>query len=58
MENQDNELRKVVQELAEEEGITFNDALALAVNTLKEATARKQLFFCAISGIPVSGGSD
>ncbi|MBJ8846568.1 hypothetical protein [Citrobacter braakii] len=42
MENPENELRKVVQELADEEGISFADATDISIKTLQyEIQSRK-----------------
>jgi len=44
MENQDNELKKVVQEMADEEGISFADALDISIKALRfEVQRRKHL---------------
>ena len=44
MENQDNELRKVVQELADEEGISFADALDVSIKALRYEVQRRKSF--------------
>jgi len=44
MDNQDNELRKVVQELADEEGISFADAVDISINALRYEIERRKSF--------------
>ncbi|WP_162620935.1 hypothetical protein [Franconibacter helveticus] len=44
MDNQDNELRKVVQELADEEGISFSDACDIALKALRYEIQRRNAF--------------
>ncbi|WP_158001808.1 hypothetical protein [Pantoea agglomerans] len=44
METQDNELRKVVQELADEEGISFADALDVSIKALRYEVQRRKSF--------------
>ncbi|WP_182056543.1 hypothetical protein [Pantoea sp. ME81] len=44
MENQDNELRKVVQELADEEGISFSDAIDISIKALRYEIQRRKSF--------------
>ena len=44
MDNQDNELRKVVQELANEEGISFADALEVSIKALRYEIQRRKSF--------------
>ncbi|WP_312412332.1 hypothetical protein [Pseudescherichia sp.] len=44
MDNQDNELRKVVQELADEEGISFSDALDVSIKALRYEVQRRKSF--------------
>ncbi|AIX74694.1 hypothetical protein C3374_20050 [Pantoea sp. PSNIH4] len=44
MDNQDNELMKVVQELADEEGISFSDACNVAIRALKYEFHRRAKF--------------
>ncbi|MGX6612218.1 hypothetical protein [Enterobacter kobei] len=44
MDNQDNELRKVVQELADEEGISFSDALDVSIKALRYEVERRKSF--------------
>lgn len=44
MDNQDNELRKVVQELANEEGISFADALEISTKALRYEIQRRKSF--------------
>ncbi|MDU5828534.1 MAG: hypothetical protein E6Z60_16665 [Mixta calida] len=44
MENQDNELIKVVQELADEEGISFSDACNVAIKALRYEVERRKSF--------------
>ena len=54
MNNQDSELRKVVQELADEEGISFSDAMDISVKALRYEIERRKIF----SGeATASGGS-
>ncbi len=54
MDNQDNELRKVVQELADEEGISFSDAVVISINALRYEIERRKSF----SGKPACCGND
>ncbi|BCU55121.1 hypothetical protein ENKO_17150 [Enterobacter kobei] len=44
MDNQDNELRQVVQELADEEGISFSDALDVSIKALRYEIQRRKSF--------------
>lgn len=44
MENQDSELKKVVQELADEEGISFADALDVSIKALRYEVQRRKQF--------------
>lgn len=44
MENHDNELRKIVQELADEEGISFADALGVSIKALRCEIQRRKSF--------------
>jgi len=44
MENSDNELRKVVQELAESESISFSDALDVSIKALRYEIQRRESF--------------
>lgn len=44
MENSDNELRKVVQELAESESISFSDALDISIKALRYEIQRRETF--------------
>ena len=44
MDNQDNELRKVVQELADGEGISFSDALDVSIKALRYEVERRKSF--------------
>lgn len=53
MDNQDNELRKVIQELADEEGISFADAIDVSIKVLRYEVVRRKSF----SGEAVCGGS-
>lgn len=52
MENHDNELRKVVQEIADEEGISFADALDVSIKALRYEIQRRKSF----NGEPACGG--
>ncbi|MCA6701579.1 hypothetical protein ACYA5G_05275 [Klebsiella pneumoniae] len=52
MENLDNELRKVVQELADEEGISFADAVDVSIKTLQYEIQRRKSF----NGSPAPDG--
>ena len=44
MESEDRELRKVVQELAHEEGISFEDALDVSIKALRYEIQRRKSF--------------
>lgn len=44
MESLDNELRKVVQELADEEGISLADALDVSIKALRYEVERRKSF--------------
>lgn len=44
METHDNELRIVVQELAEEEGISFTDALDVSIKAIRYEIQRRKSF--------------
>ncbi|WP_156879136.1 hypothetical protein [Pantoea stewartii] len=44
MESTDNELIKVVQELAESEGISFSDALDVSIKALRYEIQRRRSF--------------
>jgi len=44
MENSDIELRKIVQELAESEGISFSDALDASIKALRYEIQRRESF--------------
>lgn len=44
MEDLDNELRKVIRELADEEGISFADAIHVSINTLRYEIQRRKSF--------------
>lgn len=44
MENLDNELRKVIQELADEEGISFADAIDVSIKVLRYEVERRKSF--------------
>ncbi len=44
MENLDSELRKVVQELADEEGISFADAIDISIKALRYEVQRRKSF--------------
>lgn len=44
MENLNDDFRKVVQELATEEGISFSEAIDAAINTLKQEVQRRKSF--------------
>lgn len=48
-----NELMKVVQQLADEEGISFEDALGISIKALRYEIQRRQSF----RGEACSGGS-
>ncbi|EOV9681233.1 hypothetical protein ACN5OK_001453 [Cronobacter malonaticus] len=52
MDNQGNELRQVVQELADEEGISFTDAIEVSIKTLRCEIQRRKSF----NGEPVTDG--
>lgn len=52
MKNLDNELKKVVQELADEEGISFTDAIKVSIKTLRCEIQRRKSF----NGEPVIDG--
>ncbi len=45
MESTDNELIKVVQELAESEGISFSDALDVSIKALRYEIQRRRSFW-------------
>ncbi|HAS0904435.1 hypothetical protein [Enterobacter hormaechei] len=54
MDNQENELRKAVQELADEEGISFADAIDVSIKTLRYEIKRRKSF----NGEPaINGGA-
>ncbi|MDR9966901.1 hypothetical protein [Enterobacter hormaechei] len=54
MDNQENELRKAVQELADEEGISFADAIDVSIKTLRYEIKRRESF----NGEPaINGGA-
>lgn len=44
MENLDNELKRVVQELANEEGINFADAVDVSIKTLRYEIQHRKSF--------------
>ena len=44
MDDQENELRKAVQELADEEGISFADAIDVSIKTLRYEIKRRKSF--------------
>lgn len=44
MENLDNELKRVVQELANEEGISFADAVDVSIKTLRYEIQHRKSF--------------
>lgn len=52
MDNQENELRKAVQELADEEGISFADAIDASIKTLRYEIKRRKSF----NGEPAMNG--
>lgn len=52
MGNQDEELRAAVQAFCDEEGISFDEAVKVAVNTLKLEVQRRKRF----QGAPISSG--
>jgi len=54
MENLDNELRKVVQEIADEEGISFADAIDISIKTLQYEIQRRKSFN---EGPAINGGA-
>lgn len=54
MENLDNELKKVVQELADEEGISFSDALDVSIKALRYEIQRRKSFN---KGVAINGGA-
>ncbi|WP_167457972.1 hypothetical protein [Rahnella woolbedingensis] len=54
--NEDKELRDVVQQLAEEEGISFEDALVISIKALRYEIQRRKTFLghaCA-GGLSIS----
>lgn len=57
MDKQDDELRKAVQELADEEGISFADAVDISIKALRYEIQRRKSFSgergCGDSG-PIS----
>ncbi len=54
MENLDSELRKVVQELADEEGISFADAMDISIKTLRYEIQNRKSFN---EGAAINGGA-
>lgn len=54
MENLDSELRKVVQEIADEEGISFADAVDVSIKTLQYEIQRRKSFN---KGVAINGGA-